>query len=235
MCFTVTILTAFPEMFPGYLQYSLAGKALQEGKWHLNIINIRDYGIGKHRQIDDTPYGGGAGMLMRVDVLSNALEDVLNKQPNAKTICFTTAGRIYNQQKAESLTAEKSLIIICPRFEGLDARLFEHYNIDQISLGDYIISGGELGAYTILDSCVRLIPEVMGNNVSCYEESFCNEFRHLLEYPQYTRPVAWKNKQVPSVLLTGNHKEIAKWRKRKAEEITESVRDDLWQRYKNDS
>lgn len=215
------ILTIFPDMFPGFLGYSLTGRALKEGKWSLEAINIRDYAFDKHGSVDDTPCGGGAGMIMRPDVLGSAIE---HNRTKGKIIYMSPKGRPLTQAKVKELSHEDELMIICGRFEGIDERVIEEYAIEEISIGDYILTGGEQAAMVMLDAVVRLLPGVLGNSVSIENESFETG---LLEYPQYTRPIEWKNRKVPEILLSGHHKNIAKWQKEQALQITKERRPDL--------
>lgn len=215
------ILTIFPDMFPGFLGYSLTGRALKEGKWSLEAINIRDYAFDKHGSVDDTPCGGGAGMIMRPDVLGSAIE---HNRTKGKIIYMSPKGRPLTQAKVKELSREDELMIICGRFEGIDERVIEEYAIEEISIGDYILTGGEQAAMVMLDAVVRLLPGVLGNSVSIENESFETG---LLEYPQYTRPIEWKNRKVPEILLSGHHKNIAKWQKEQALQITKERRPDL--------
>ena len=221
----VQVLTVFPEMFPGFLGFSLTGKALEDGIWNLKTINIRDYAFDKHGSVDDTPCGGGAGMIMRPDVLGAAIEANHKK---GKLICMSPRGVPFNQQKAHKLSKEENLTIICARFEGIDERVFEAYDIEEISIGDYILTGGEQAAQIMLDSIIRLLPNVLGNQESLSDESFEN---CLLEYPQYTKPAVWNNREVPEILLSGHHKNIADWRKEKSIEVTKNKRPDLLKKY----
>lgn len=217
----VKILTIFPEIFPGFLGMSLTGRALKEGIWNLDAVNIRDYAFDKHGSVDDTPCGGGAGMIMRPDVLGNAIDHNYN---GGKIIYMSPRGQALTQQKVRELSKEDNLTIICGRFEGIDERVLEEYNIEEISIGDYILTGGEQAAMIMLDAVVRLLPNVLGNAASTENESFENG---LLEYPQYTRPIEWKNRKVPEVLLSGHHENVAKWQKEKALQITKERRPDL--------
>lgn len=227
----ITILSIFPEIFPGILNYSITGKALKDKKYNLNIIDIKKYGIGKHHKIDDKTYGGGSGMLMRSDVLSNAIDDAIKLSNNARIIYPSPKGNLFNQQKAVELSNFNDLIIICGRFEGIDQRVIDHFKIEEISIGDYILTNGELAALTIIDSIVRLLPEVITHD-SLIEESFgSDDYKYLLEYPQYTKPLKWRNLSVPDVLTSGNHQKIASWRLNRAQELTEFRRNDLWQKY----
>ena len=221
----VQVLTIFPEMFPGFLSYSLTGKALDEGKWSLKAINIRDYAFDKHGSVDDTPCGGGAGMIMRPDVLGAAIEANHKK---GKLLCMSPRGSALTQKKVKELSREENLTIICSRFEGIDQRILDAYDIEEISIGDYILTGGEQAAQIMLDAIVRLLPDVLGNSESLEDESFEND---LLEYPQYTKPAIWDNRGVPAVLLSGHHKNIEEWRKEKAIEVTKKRRPDLFKKY----
>ncbi|MEI7669131.1 MAG: tRNA (guanosine(37)-N1)-methyltransferase TrmD [Pseudomonadota bacterium] len=232
--FSTTILTLFPEMFPGPLGHSLAGKALNKGLWQLKTLQIRDFAEDKHKTVDDTPYGGGAGMVLRPDILDKAIESAKNLNPDATLIYFTPRGEVFNQKMANDLY-KQNLIMICGRFEGIDERIIEKHNPKLISIGDFVLSGGEVAALTLLDACVRLLPEVIGKNESLNDESFAisGEFAGLLEYPQYTKPQIWQDLEVPEVLLSGDHLKIKKWRKEKSEHLTKTLRSDLWAARKN--
>ena len=221
MALNVKILTIFPEIFPGFLGTSLTGRALKEGIWNLDAVNIRDYAFDKHGSVDDTPCGGGAGMIMRPDVLGNAID---HNYSGGKIIYMSPRGQGLTQQKVHELSKEDNLTVICGRFEGIDERVLEEYDIEEISIGDYILTGGEQAAMIMLDAVVRLLPNVLGNAASTENESFENG---LLEYPQYTRPIEWKNRKVPEVLLSGHHENVAKWQKEKALQITKERRPDL--------
>ena len=221
----VKILTIFPELFPGFLGTSLTGKALDEGKWSFEAINIRDYAFDKHGSVDDTPSGGGAGMIMRADVLGAALQ--ANYQ-TGRLINMSPRGTPLTQAKVRELANEEELTIICSRFEGIDERVLEAYGAEDISIGDYILTGGEQAAMIMLDAIIRLLPGVLGNEESNSEESFEDG---LLEYPQYTRPTEWQGHLIPDVLLSGHHKRIADWRHLQSEEITKQRRPDLWKKY----
>lgn len=221
MALNVKILTIFPEIFPGFLGTSLTGRALKDGIWNMEAVNIRDYAFDKHGSVDDTPCGGGAGMIMRPDVLGNAID---YNYKGGKIIYMSPRGQVLTQQKVHELSKEDNLTIICGRFEGIDERVLEEYNIEELSIGDYILTGGEQAAMIMLDAVVRLLPNVLGNAASTENESFENG---LLEYPQYTRPIEWKNRKVPEVLLSGHHKNVAKWQKEKALQITKERRPDL--------
>ena len=221
----VQVFTIFPEMFPGFLRFSLTGKALEDGLWSIKTVNIRDYALDKHGSVDDTPCGGGAGMVMRPDVLGNAIKDNYKK---GKLICMSPRGTPFTQQKAHELSKEEDLSIICARFEGIDQRVLDAYDVEEISIGDYILTGGEQAAQIMLDAVIRLLPDVLGNEESLADESFENI---LLEYPQYTKPAVWNNIPVPDVLLSGHHKNIADWRLEQAIKVTENKRPDLLKKY----
>jgi tRNA (guanine37-N1)-methyltransferase len=224
----IKLLTIFPEMFPGPLAYSIAGKAAENNLFKLEAINLRNYAADKHQTVDDKIFGGGAGMLMRPDVIGRAIEDLLKKEPNSQLIYFSPRGKQFNQAVAEELVTHKNIIMLCGRYEGVDQRVFQKYNFTEYSLGDYILSGGEIAALTIIDSCIRLLPGVIGNNEVNKEESFASgEYSNLLEYDQYTRPAIWENMEVPEILLSGHHKNINKWKKHNAVERTRQRRPDL--------
>jgi tRNA (guanine37-N1)-methyltransferase len=231
MTFRTQILTLYPEMFPGPLGVSLAGRALQDGKWSCSPIHIRDFAIDKHRTVDDTPAGGGAGMVLRADILSAAVGHALEAQPTAPILAMTPRGTPITQARIRELASGPGVSILCGRFEGFDERLFDaHPEIEQVSMGDIILSGGEIGALMLLDACIRLLPGVMGATSSGVEESF---EQGLLEYPHYTRPNDWEGRMIPEVLRSGDHAKIAAWRKQRAEEDTRLRRPDLWERYKD--
>jgi len=224
----IKLLTIFPEMFPGPLAYSIAGKAIDNNLFKIETINIRDYALDKYQTIDDKIFGGGTGMLMRPDVIGRAIDDALKKEPDSQLVYFSPRGKKFNQACAQELVMHKNIIMLCGRYEGVDQRIFEKYNFIEYSIGDYILSGGEIAALTIIDSCIRLIPGVINNNDVNKEESFATgEYQNLLEYDQYTRPAAWKNMEVPDILLSGHHKNIDKWRKDNAIERTKQRRPDL--------
>ena len=225
MSFAATILTLYPEMFPGPLGTSLAGRALGEGKWSLDTVQIRDFATDKHRSVDDTPAGGGAGMVMRADVLASALDSVADDRP---ILAMSPRGAALSQARVRALATGPGVTIICGRFEGIDERLFEARPIELVSIGDFILSGGEIGALIVLDACVRLLPGVMGAPSSGDEESFESG---LLEYPHYTRPVEWEGRTIPEVLRSGDHAKIKAWRKAQAEIDTRLRRPDLWERH----
>lgn len=228
MTFAAQILTLYPEMFPGPLGQSLAGRALAERKWSCDAIQIRDFATDKHRSVDDTPAGGGAGMVMRADVLAAAVDHALERQPQAPILAMTPRGKPLTQDRVRQLAQGPGITILCGRFEGIDERLFEARDIEPISIGDYILSGGETAAIVLLDACIRLLPGVMGAASSGDEESF---EAGLLEYPHYTRPPMWEGRAIPEVLRSGDHAKIAAWRKQQAEDDTRLRRPDLWERH----
>lgn len=230
MTFAATILTLYPEMFPGPLGVSLAGRALEQGTWSCNPVQIRDFATDKHRTVDDTPAGGGAGMVLKVDVLSAAIDHALVRQPDCPVLAMTPRGAPLTQERVRVLAAGPGVTILCGRFEGFDERIFETRPVEQVSLGDIILSGGEPGALALLDACIRLLPGVMGAASSGTEESF---EEGLLEYPHYTRPNEWEGRTIPEVLRSGDHAKIAAWRKQRSEEDTRLRRPDLWERYGN--
>lgn len=225
-----TALTLFPEMFPGTLGHSLAGRALREGTWSLDALQIRDFATDKHRTVDDTPCGGGAGMVMRPDVVDAACAAALAAGPERPLVYLTPRGRLLDQQVVRELVAGPGVILVCGRYEGLDQRVIEARNMREVSVGDYVLSGGEPAALVLLDACVRLLPGVMGGATSAEEESFSEAGAPLLEYPHYTRPVEWDGRAVPDVLLSGHHAEVARWRRGMAEAATRERRPDLWSR-----
>ena len=228
MTWAATILTLYPEMFPGPLGHSLAGRALGEGIWSIDPVQIRDFATDKHRSVDDTPAGGGAGMVMRADVLGRAIDDVLARRPDAPLLAMTPRGEPLSQNLVRGLAEGPGVSILCGRFEGFDERLFEARPILPVSIGDYVLSGGEMGALTLLDACIRLLPGVMGAPLSGEEESFEGG---LLEYPHYTRPLEWEGRRIPEVLRSGDHAKIAAWRKARAIEDTRLRRPDLIERH----
>ena len=221
------VFTLYPEIFPGPLSKGLYGKALSKNLWNLNIVNIRDAAEDKHKTVDDTPYGGGSGMLLKADILAKSLDK--NKIEGEKVIYLSPKGKKFDQNYARELSNEKSVSFICGHFEGVDERVLSTRNIEEISIGDYILSGGETAAFVVIDSILRLLPGVLGNENSRVEESFENG---LLEYPQYTKPQIWEEKAVPEVLLSGDHSKIKDWRLSQSEAITRVRRPDLWQKYK---
>ena len=224
--FITRVFTLYPDMFPGPLSDGLFGKALKNKIWNLEKVDIRKYAKDKHLTVDDTPYGGGSGMLMKPDVLANAIDK--NAKRGEKIIFLTPKGKIFNQKIAKELSSEKVINIICGRFEGIDQRVIETRNIQEYSIGDFILSGGETAAFVFVDAILRLMPGVVGNDNSIRDESFENG---LLEYPQYTKPQIWEKKEVPNVLLSGDHAKIKHWRLSQSEAITRDRRPDLWQKY----
>jgi tRNA (guanine37-N1)-methyltransferase len=226
--FAATILTLYPEMFPGPLSISLAGRALSDGKWSCLPVQIRDFATDKHRSVDDTPAGGGAGMVMRADVLARVVDHALERQPDAPVLAMTPRGNPLTQARVRALAAGPGVTILCGRFEGIDERLFEGRPIEPVSIGDYILSGGEMAALVLLDACIRLLPGVMGAASSGDDESF---EAGLLEYPHYTRPVEWEGRTIPEVLRSGDHAAVDAWRKARAEADTRLRRPDLWERH----
>ena len=225
--FVARIFTLYPEFFPGPLAKGLYGKALVEKIWKLETVNIRDYAEDKHKTVDDTTYGGGSGMLIKPDVLAKSLDQ--NIKSSEKIIYLSPKGKLFNQNLAKKLAKEKTLNLICGHFEGVDERVINSRNIEEVSIGDFVLSGGESAAIVLLDSVLRLLPKVLGNELSNKEESFENG---LLEYPQYTKPQIWEEKPVLNVLLSGDHAKIKDWRLSQSEAITRDRRPDLWQKYK---
>ena len=228
MTFAATVLTLYPEMFPGPLGVSLAGRALAEGAWSLDTVQIRDFAADKHRTVDDTPAGGGVGMVLKADVLAAAIDHARALHPGCPVLAMTPRGRPITQSRIRELAAGPGVTILCGRFEGFDERIFEGRDVEQVSVADIVLSGGEPAALAILDACIRLLPGVMGAASSGAEESF---EEGLLEYPHYTRPQEWEGRTIPEVLRSGDHAKIAAWRKRQAEDDTRSRRPDLWERY----
>jgi len=231
MTWKVKLFTIFPEMFPGSLGCSLAGKAREKGVWNYEAVNIRDYAADLHKSVDDTPSGGGAGMVMRPDILGKAIDK--NTDKNTKIIYMSPRGKPLTQKKLYELARCNDLAIICGRFEGIDERVIEEYDVEEISIGDYVLSGGEVAATVLMDGCIRLLDGVIGNKSTLNEESFGEnaDYAGLLEYPLYTRPVNWKGREIPEVLSSGHHKKIDEWRLERAEEITKERRQDLWNNY----
>jgi tRNA (guanine37-N1)-methyltransferase len=225
------VLTLFPETFPGPLGLSLSGQALASGRWRLDTVNLRDFGLGRHRAVDDTPAGGGAGMVMRADVLGTALDHATVEARGLPAIYLSPRGAPLTQALAADLAAGPGVLLLAGRFEGIDERVIEARGLREVSIGDYVLSGGELGAMVLIDACVRLLPGVMGEAASLAEESFENG---LLEYPQYTRPREWEGRSIPDVLLSGDHKAIADWRRAEAERLTRERRPDLWAKRRDD-
>ncbi len=224
-----TVLTIFPELFPGALGVSVIGNALKKSLWNLEIVNLRDYADKPHRSIDDSPYGGGAGMVMKADVVHNALSSHCSTDRNkTKFIYLSPRGRKIDNSYVSCLSSFENIVILCGRFEGVDQRVLDHWGFEEVSIGDFVISGGEVASQLLIDACVRLIPGVLGNDDSLYDESFCNG---LLEYNHYTRPCVWNDCKIPEILLSGNHEKINLWRKQQSEEITRIRRPDLWATY----
>ncbi len=221
------IFTLYPEVFPGPLAKGLYGKALVNKLWELSVINIRDSATDKHKTVDDTPYGGGSGMLLKADVLANSIDK--NVKKGERIFYLSPKGKKFDYKFAQDLSKEKSISIICGHFEGVDERVLSTRNIEEVSIGDYVLSGGETAALVVLDSVLRLLPGVLGNDRSSIDETFENG---LLEYPQYTKPQIWEKKSVPEVLLSGDHSKIKDWRLSQSEAITRVRRPDLWQKYK---
>mgnify|MGYP001210949879 CR=1 FL=1 len=225
--FKVKIFTLYPDLYPGPLNTGIYKKALESKIWDLKVINIRDYAIDKHSSVDDTPFGGGSGMLLRPDVVASALDS--NLESNETTIYLSPKGKKFDQRAAREFSKQKKLNLLCGHFEGIDQRLLETRNIQEYSIGDFILSGGETASFVFIDTIIRLLPGVLGNDNSAQEESFEND---LLEYPQYTKPQNWEGKSTPEVLLSGDHAKIKDWRLSQSEAITRVRRPDLWQKYK---
>ena len=229
MTFAATVLTLYPEMFPGPLGVSLAGRALEEGTWSIDTVQIRDFARDKHRTVDDTPAGGGAGMVLKPDVLAAAIDHATALHPDCPVLALTPRGAPIAQDRIRQLAAGPGITLLCGRFEGFDERIFAGRAVEEVSLADIVLSGGEPAAIAILDACIRLLPGVMGAASSGAEESF---EEGLLEYPHYTRPQEWEGRTIPEVLRSGDHAKIAAWRKRQAEDDTRSRRPDLWERHR---
>lgn len=225
MTWRATILTIFPEMFPGPLGVSLAGKALTGGKWSLDVIDIRDHATDKHHTVDDTPAGGGPGMVMKADVLARAIDSVADNRPR---LLMSPRGAPLTQSRVQELSRGDGALIVCGRFEGVDERVIAARALEEVSVGDYVLSGGELAAAVLVDACVRLLPGVMGKEASGAEESFSDG---LLEYPQFTRPQAFEGQTIPEILTSGDHARVAAWRREQAEKLTRERRPDLWAAY----
>ena len=226
---TAKIVTLFPEAFPGTLGLSLTGRALQLGLWALETIDLRRFGEGKHRNVDDTPAGGGAGMVLRADVVSRAFDEASEGTPKDRTrwpvVYLSPRGKPFTQSDARRFAAAEGMTLLCGRFEGVDQRVLDEYEVEEVSLGDFVLTGGEIAAHAVIDATIRLLPNVLGNQASTEEESFSDG---LLEHPQYTRPAEWRDRAIPEVLLSGNHGKIAEWRREMSERLTESRRPDLW-------
>lgn len=223
------VITLFPDAFPGLLGESLTGRALAEGLWQLQTTDLRAHGEGRHRNVDDTPAGGGAGMVLRADVMARAIEAAQADAPADRPLIYASPrGRRFDQALAQELAAGPGVTLICGRFEGLDERVIDHFDVQEVSLGDFILTGGEIAAMAMIDAAVRLLPGVLGNAASTEEESFATG---LLEHPQYTRPAEWRGHAIPEVLLSGNHARIAQWRQAQAEALTRTRRPDLWRAF----
>jgi len=227
MPFKASILTLYPDMFPGHLGLALAGRALERGDWSIEAVQIRDFAEDKHRSVDDTPSGGGAGMVLRPDVLARAIDSIADD--GRPRLLMSPRGRPLTQERVRELAAGERSEIVCGRFEGVDQRVLDRHQVEEISLGDFVLTGGEIAAQAILDATVRLIPGVLGNAASTDEESFSDG---LLEHPHYTRPAIWEGQEIPAVLQSGNHAEIARWRRQKSEDLTRERRPDMWDKRK---
>ncbi|QBY02784.1 tRNA (guanosine(37)-N1)-methyltransferase TrmD [Rhodophyticola sp. CCM32] len=229
---TARVLTLFPDAFPGVLGQSLTGKALQEGLWALEPIDLRPFGSGRHRNVDDTPAGGGAGLVMRPDVLGQALNTAASGTPDNPEswprAYLSPRGKPFTQKDAERFAKADGITLLCGRFEGVDQRVIDHFGLEEISIGDFVLTGGEIAAQALIDATVRLIPRVLGNQASTEEESFSEG---LLEHPHYTKPAVWEGREIPEILLSGHHAKIALWRKAMAERLTKERRPDLWRAY----
>ncbi|MCZ6885174.1 MAG: tRNA (guanosine(37)-N1)-methyltransferase TrmD [Alphaproteobacteria bacterium] len=228
---TATVATLFPDMFPGPLGHSLAGKALEDGLWRLETVDIRDYAHDKHRSVDDAPFGGGASMVMKPDVVDRAMEAASAICPKAPAIYLSPRGRLLDQDRVRELSRGPGVTLLCGRFEGVDERVIAARNLEEISLGDFVLSGGEPAALVLIDACVRLLAGVLGNATSLSEESFEDG---LLEYSHYTRPQEWEGRSVPEILVSGDHEKIRAWRREASEKTTRERRPDLWDRYCTD-
>jgi tRNA (guanine37-N1)-methyltransferase len=226
------IITLFPDAFPGVLGESLTGRALKDGLWQLDTIDLRRFGEGKHRNVDDTPAGGGAGMVLRADVLGNALDQAARGTPQNRAawpvVYMSPRGKPLDQAMAQRFSEARGMTILCGRFEGVDERVIEHFGIEEVSLGDFVLTGGEIAAQALIDATVRLIPRVLGNQASTEDESFSD---FLLEHPQYTRPAVWEGRLIPEILQSGHHAKITSWRRAMAERLTKERRPDLWRAY----
>ncbi len=230
------VITLFPNAFPGVLGQSLTGRALQDGLWALDPIDLRMFGRGKHRDVDDTPAGGGAGMVLRADVVGEAFEFAARGMPKDReewpVIYVSPRGKRFDQAMARRFSKAKGITILCGRFEGVDQRVLDEYAVEEVSLGDFVLTGGEIAAQALIDASVRLIPRVLGNAESAVEESFSNG---LLEHPQYTRPADWQGRKIPDILLSGHHAKVAEWQTEQSKELTKKRRPDLWRAYQNDT
>ena len=223
---TADVITLYPNAFPGVLSESIIGKSLEKKKWALEIVNLRDFGIGSHKKVDDTPAGGGAGLVLRADVIAPALEKSISSSPEGRPLVYMSPrGKRFDQTLAKKWAEAPGVIILCGRFEGIDERILKHYDIEEISLGDFVMTGGEIAAQAMIDATVRLLPTVLGNPDSPLDESHSNG---LLEHPQYTKPAEWKGQKIPETLLSGHHENIAKWRMDQAKTKTQKHRPDLW-------
>jgi len=223
---TADVITLYPNAFPGVLSESIIGKSLEKKKWALEIVNLRDFGIGSHKKVDDTPAGGGAGLVLRADVIAPALEKSISSSPEGRPLVYMSPrGKRFDQTLAKKWAEAPGVIILCGRFEGIDERILKHYDIEEISLGDFVMTGGEIAAQAMIDATVRLLPTVLGNPDSPLDESHSSG---LLEYPQYTKPAEWKGQKIPETLLSGHHENIAKWRMDQAKTKTQKHRPDLW-------
>ncbi|WP_407695247.1 tRNA (guanosine(37)-N1)-methyltransferase TrmD [Shimia gijangensis] len=226
---TARIITLFPQAFPGVLGESLTGKALKDGKWQMETTDLRPFGDGKHRNVDDTPAGGGAGMVLRADVLGNAIDHTLRGvRGKCPMVYLSPRGKRFDQAMARSWAQCDGITMLCGRFEGVDQRVLDHYNIQEVSLGDFVLTGGEIAAQAMIDATVRLLPDVLGNADSIEDESHSNG---LLEHPQYTRPAEWMGHAIPDILMSGHHGKIAEWRKEMAQDLTRERRPDMWEAY----
>ncbi|WP_371059639.1 tRNA (guanosine(37)-N1)-methyltransferase TrmD [Rhodosalinus sp. 5P4] len=224
------VITLFPEAFPGVLGLSLTGRGLKEGLWQLRTVDLRRHGEGRHRNVDDTPAGGGAGMVLRADVLGRAIEEARATAPAGRPlIAPSPRGTPFTQARARALAEGPGVTLICGRFEGIDQRALDHYGVEEVSIGDFVLTGGEIAATALIDATVRLIPRVLGNQASVEEESFSHG---LLEHPQYTRPTVWQGREIPEILLSGHHARITEWRQAEAERLTRKRRPDLWRAWR---
>ena len=231
----INILTLFPELYPGPLGHSILGEALKKKSWELNIFNLRDFAKDKRKTVDDLPYGGGSGMVLKADILSNAIDNITNgNHQNYIFLYPSPKGEVLNQKKTVEFANKNNILIICGRYEGIDQRIIDKYHITEFSIGDYVLSCGEIASYILVDAVVRLLPDTLGNHLSLTEESFAvgTKFENLLEYPHYTRPAIWNDMEVPEILRSGNHQKISEWRFSEAQKITRERRPDLWAKFK---